>query len=87
MSKLQVLEDGSHAFYCPGCEFYHRYDSRWTFNGNLDKPSFTPSLLNHYPGVTDRQRCHMYVTDGKMIFLSDCTHDLAGHTVEMEDET
>lgn len=32
--------------------------------------------------------CHSYVTDGKIKFLDDCTHSLAGQTVELigEDE-
>lgn len=30
-------------------------------------------------------RCHSFVTDGKIQFLTDSTHKLAGQTVEMED--
>lgn len=29
--------------------------------------------------------CHSFVTDGKIQYLSDCTHELAGQTVELED--
>ena len=29
--------------------------------------------------------CHSFVTDGRIQFLGDCTHDLAGHTVELPD--
>jgi hypothetical protein len=29
--------------------------------------------------------CHSFVTDGKIQFLSDCTHGLAGKTVDLED--
>jgi hypothetical protein len=29
--------------------------------------------------------CHSFVTDGKIQFLSDCTHELAGQTVELND--
>lgn len=29
--------------------------------------------------------CHSFVTDGKIQFLSDCTHKLAGQTVEIPD--
>lgn len=28
-------------------------------------------------------RCHSYVTDGRIQFLNDCSHALAGQTVEM----
>lgn len=27
--------------------------------------------------------CHSFVTDGRIQFLADCTHDLAGQTVEL----
>lgn len=29
--------------------------------------------------------CHSFVTDGKIQFLGDCTHKLAGHTVDLPD--
>ena len=29
--------------------------------------------------------CHSFVIDGRIQFLSDCTHALAGHTVELPD--
>lgn len=29
--------------------------------------------------------CHSYVTDGRIQFLPDCTHSLAGKTVELPD--
>jgi len=47
----------------------------------LNKPTFTPSLLvnDHYP----TSRCHLFLTDGKIQFLSDCHHALAGQTVDM----
>lgn len=73
-------------FHCPGCGCTHSYDCwaagrterpNWTFNGNYEKPSFTPSLL--YPS----RICHLYLTDGKIKYLGDCSHPLAGQTVDM----
>lgn len=29
--------------------------------------------------------CHSFVTDGRIQFLGDCTHDLAGQTVDIPD--
>jgi hypothetical protein len=29
--------------------------------------------------------CHSFVTNGKIQFLADCTHKLAGQTVELPD--
>jgi hypothetical protein len=57
--------------------------SGWTWNGSLDKPTFTPSLLCNQD--SPESRCHSFVTDGKIQFLSDCHHELAGQTVELPD--
>jgi hypothetical protein len=32
-----------------------------------------------------RKGCHSYVTNGRIQFLSDCHHSLAGQTVELPD--
>lgn len=29
--------------------------------------------------------CHSFITDGKIQFLDDCTHELRGQTVDLED--
>lgn len=69
-------------FWCPGCEHAHHIDTkRWTFDGNLERPTVSPSLLN-YAG-NDTPRCHIFVKAGRIQYLGDCTHDLAGQTVEM----
>lgn len=72
-------------FYCPGCKSHHIFDVRndgqrpnWRFNGNLDKPTFEPSL--HYVG-----RCHLRLIDGKLHFASDSKHHLAGKVVDLPD--
>ncbi len=76
-----------HMFYCPGCKHHHVYDvPRWSFNGNMDKPTFTPSLLVYIPTRNgNKTLCHLFVTDGKIQFLGDCEHELRGKTVDMEE--
>lgn len=32
-------------------------------------------------------RCHCFVRDGRIEFLGDCSHELAGQTVEMREES
>ncbi len=56
---------------------------RWTFNGNLERPTFTASLLinKDHP----KSRCHLFVTDGQIVYQQDCHHDLRGKTVAMVD--
>lgn len=84
-------------FFCPGCDSPHSIltegEGAWGFNGNLEKPTFTPSVLVTYPANPDateehkewraERRCHSFVTDGQIAFLGDCTHALAGQTVAL----
>ena len=77
----------TYLFWCPGCDTAHGPNDTWQFNGDVDKPTLSPSILVNgtvkpYPGMI---RCHSFVTDGKIQFLSDCTHDLTGQTVELPD--
>lgn len=91
--KLQIREyvdpeDGTICFFwCPGCKQRHTFNINragrpvWTFNGNMERPTFTPSLL--YADKTPR--CHLFLTDGLLLFLTDCGHELAGQTVDLPD--
>lgn len=84
----------SFLFWCPGCQCAHGVwcasanpttGAVWTFNGNMDKPTFSPSLKiegglrNGENGV-----CHVIVTDGILNYCGDSTHDLSGQSVPME---
>jgi hypothetical protein len=81
------------SFFCPGCGHGHVYYTKgslaWSFNGNVDSPTFTPSLLNTCPNHPDpKQRvCHLFLTDGKLAYCGDCTHDLAGKTIELPEHS
>lgn len=66
-------------FFCPACEYAHKINDTWEWNKDLVKPTFSPSIL-----VTGMKRCHSYVRDGKIEYLSDCDHTFAGKTVELE---
>ncbi len=70
--------------WCPGCEDMHRIyvdgdQATWTWNGNEDVPTFSPSILV----LHGDNRCHSFVVDGVWQFLDDCTHSLAGQHVPM----
>ena len=95
--KVWRVKDGEgderYVFLCPGCGYGHVYYVKhgknsnpnlptWTFNGDMERPSFTPSLLNYGDGV---MRCHLYVTDGMIYFCSDCEHELSGKIVPMQE--
>jgi hypothetical protein len=106
--KTKGTTDGQTLFWCPGCKEPHGVNSRWTFNGDSNAPTFSPSVLvrsGHYapsassadcwctynaarpgePADFECRVCHSFVTDGRIQFLSDCTHDLAGQTVGLPD--
>jgi len=76
-------EFGCYIVFCPGCKHDHPFDSRWSFNGDFEKPTFAPSMLVN--GFDPKLRCHSFVTDGKIQFLSDCHHELTGQTVDLPD--
>lgn len=76
---------GQYLFHCPGCDTIHSVDGRWSFNGDLDNPTISPSLLVRYPTPEREEICHSFIKEGKIQFLSDCTHKLAGKTVEIPD--
>ena len=90
---LCSLEDShSHTkfgFYCLGCKSLHLLRIRpapspsWEFNGNLDRPTFRPSVLINLPGDEDfpTEVCHSFVTDGSIQYLSDSTHEFSGQTI------
>ncbi len=90
-SRLEYL------FTCPGCNRIHtfitewkpladRKEPIWSFNGDVDNPTFSPSLLYNKGRLNPESPiCHSYVTNGKIEFLSDSTHHLAGKTVALPD--
>lgn len=103
-SKLRTWKnrgngDEGLTFFCPGCNKPHTIktigDGSWGWNGNADRPTFTPSVLATWPANPDaseefkewrtERRCHSFVTDGLIQFLGDSTHELAGQTVELAD--
>lgn len=90
---------------CPGCKMAHMIHigpgegPRWTWNGNAEQPTFSPSVLvRGVQRLTDEQTdfvmgggkiepvpliCHSFVVNGQMNFLADSTHELAGQVVDI----
>jgi hypothetical protein len=102
---LRTGEGGRLSFRCPGCNEAHAIQvgegagPRWGFNGDYDRPTFTPSVLARFTRrLTDDEHrrimagerleipkivCHSFVTAGQIQFLADSTHALAGQTVPL----
>ncbi len=73
-------------FYCPGCDMPHGFNDTWTFDGNMESPTVSPSLLTRMPRGDDPEVvCHLFLRNGMLEYLSDCTHALAGQTIPLPD--
>jgi len=59
----------------------------WTWNGSVDSPTVKPSILTRggsdESGEYTEHVCHSFVNDGRVQFLSDCTHEFAGQTLDL----
>ena len=86
---LGQASDGSLLFFCNGCDLPHSMNvgtgpgPRWGYNGNAEAPTFTPSVLSSYAMHGKPVVCHSFVTDDRIQYLGDCTHSLAGQTVDL----
>lgn len=69
-------------FHCPGCKTDHGINGRWQFDGNTELPTVSPSILVRF-GREMGHVCHSFVKLGQIQFLDDCTHALAGRTVDL----
>ncbi|MGN6235007.1 DUF6527 family protein [Dyella sp.] len=65
------------------------WKDRWTFNGDMQRPTFSPSLNTWWGGKDGipLHRCHSFIREGRIEFLPDSTHALAGQTVELPEIT
>jgi len=90
--RIFSANDGTYWFVCPGCKATHTYHTDraqgepcWDTNGSTSFPSFYPSYKRTSPGNTSGEPniCHFFVTDGRIEFVSDSTHELAGKTVDL----
>lgn len=96
MARIRAAgSNGELTFYCTGCNSRHMVrhgegvGPRWCWNGDADLPTLFPSVLVTYNGSDAGKNgappavCHSFVKDGQIQYLTDCTHHLAGKTVEL----
>lgn len=89
MKTAILIADGDTRliFSCPGCGDNHgpRVDGpvngkpRWIWNGDMQLPTLSPSVMTRNGAAV----CHLFLKDGQIEFLGDCTHALAGQTVPL----
>ena len=97
MAKVWGVKSGEnnetaygYGFDCPGCGKTHVVPTNpsasqvtWKFSGDVNRPTFIPSLLCRTPMPDRTDVCHSIITDGRIAFQGDCTHSLKGQTVEL----
>lgn len=67
------------------------YRTHWRFDGNLDAPTFAPSVKISYGDLSEAEArewgvvrcCHYFIRNGRIQFCGDSTHALAGKTVPL----
>ena len=87
---------GMLTYWCPGCKgghtIYFGGGETWQWNGDAVRPTLSPSVLARPHAVsfdesggnrTYQPRCHSFVRDGRIEYLADSDHELAGQTVDM----
>lgn len=81
-------------FYCIACDNLHAPrvtgdGPLWTWNGDAESPTIAPSVRVRWDEGEQRIQkcCHFFVREGRIEFCGDCTHALAGQTIEMQEVT
>lgn len=82
-------------FWCPGCKHCHGFrvggdpkkdGPQWDFNGDMEKPTFSPSLRMFVTDPETKQEktiCHLHLIDGEISFCGDGEHDHKNKTVPL----
>ncbi len=87
--------EAGYMFKCLGCDDSHSIrtegpGSNWQCTGGVDSPTVSPSILvREYNDPIDDKKvtstCHSFIADGRIQYLSDCSHKLAGQTIDLPD--
>jgi hypothetical protein len=98
--KIGKIADGKQTgrcafWWCPRCDSLHmayidfpnHLGAKWHWDGNLDKPTLSPSVLCR---LTDNKVCHCHIRNGQIAFCSDTAPatygtPYAGKTVPLPD--
>lgn len=81
--KLQRTTKGYH-HWCIACNAIHMIPENWECDGNMETPTFTPSVRHQFVSETrGTQCCHYSIREGIIIYYSDCTHQYASFSVPL----
>lgn len=81
LKRRPIAGGVAYIFFCRGCQQTHTYEvlwngKGWKFNGDMKKPSFSPSL--------QYGDCHLFLVDGVIEYCGDSRHHLRGKKVPLE---
>lgn len=116
VAKLNIYSNGREdlVFNCPACKQEHALPIKgigvlaWSWNGNLEKPTLSPSVLTRGTCFTEKGErdykewydngsnpdaafnfeteevvCHLFLRDGTIEYLNDCSHSMKGQSVNL----
>lgn len=77
-----------YAHWCQPCGCAHAISTegaepRWTFDGNVDRPTFSPSVKVTGGARGSDHVCHYFIEAGVIKYCGDSTHTLAGQNVDL----
>lgn len=96
VKEVQGGPDDKNKYYwiwCNACQTEHQFEvPRWKFDGNMDQPTFHPSMKVQWGRFKTKEGtmgyikcCHFILRNGVMEYQSDCTHELKGQKVPLQD--
>jgi len=69
-----------YSFFCLGCGGIHQFNDSWKVD--IENLTVSPSVLVTVPNKSD-PRCHSFIKNGQIQYLSDCSHDLKNKTIDL----
>lgn len=57
----------------------------WNWNGDVENPTLSPSILTTCQLPNKPLRCHCFVRNGMIEYLSDCNHEFASQTLPLRE--
>lgn len=97
-AKIERAGEDTWKFWCPGCDSAHVISDAWEVDADagtispsvlvysskhLINSDLEGAALTAPENITTSPQCHSFVTNGRIQFLGDSTHHLAGQTVDI----
>jgi hypothetical protein len=96
--RMYAKDPGKYYFFCPGCAEYHSVSTTrpnangtvFRISGTLQLPTVTPMINRSIEKFNSSKHannpahvCNSFIVEGKIRFLENCTHALAGRQVDL----